>query len=231
MTTNHKHTIPHPMQWAVSSHLKTLTGFSISISDPFLSILMPSSPSRSLSTGSKSTSSGGSNTPVRKISAHDFEKGGLTKPIVSCIDGTPTFLSPSSLNTSSELTGQIRKKSRNDLHTLNESELMMELVKDIYSEVDPKGLCHKILQNVGILTGADRCSLFLVKGDPKKEALYLVIKSSILLFPLDVSMLIFILAFQVSNLFDVSSTSTVEDMSEREIRVSSLFGIYLYLYL
>ena len=189
--------------------------------------LMP----RSLSTGSKSTSSGGSNTPVRKISAHDFEKGGLTKPIVSCIDGTPTFLSPSSLNTSSELTGQIRKKSRNDLHTLNESELMMELVKDIYSEVDPKGLCHKILQNVGILTGADRCSLFLVKGDPKKEALYLVIKSSILLFPLDVSMLIFILAFQVSNLFDVSSTSTVEDMSEREIRVSSLFGIYLYLYL
>ena len=137
---------------------------------------MPSSP-RSLSTGSKSTSSGGSNTPVRKISAHDFEKGGLTKPIVSCIDGTPTFLSPSSLNTSSELTGQIRKKSRNDLHTLNESELMMELVKDIYSEVDPKGLCHKILQNVGILTGADRCSLFLVKGDPKKEALYLVIKN------------------------------------------------------
>ena len=49
-------------------------------------------PARSLSTGSKSTSSGGSNTPVRKISAHDFEKGGLNKPIVSCIDGTPTFL-------------------------------------------------------------------------------------------------------------------------------------------
>jgi len=157
---------------------------------------------RSLSTGSKSTSSGGSNTPVRKISAHDFEKGGLTKPIVSCIDGTPTFLSPSSLNSSTELTGQIRKKSRNDLHTLNESELMMELVKDIYSEVDPKGLCHKILQNVGILTGADRCSLFLVKGDPKKEPLYLV-----------------------SNLFDVSSTSTVEDMSEREIRVDWGIGI------
>ena len=32
-------------------------------------------------------------------------------------------------------------------------------------------------------------------------------------------MLTFILALQVSNLFDVSSTSTVEDMSEREIRV------------
>ena len=149
----------------------------LALYSPFLSILTPPSSPRSLSTGSKSTSSGGSNTPVRKISAHDFEKGGLTKPIVSCIDGTPTFLSPASINTSSELTGQIRKKSRNDLHTLNESELMMELVKDIYSEVDPKGLCHKILQNVGILTGADRCSLFLVKGDPKKEPLYLVMES------------------------------------------------------
>ena len=47
------------------------------------------------------------------------------------------------------------------------------------------------------------------------------------------------LAFQVSNLFDVSSTSTVEDMSEREIRVGflyqcnilSVFLLYLYLYL
>ena len=88
----------------------------------------------------------------------------------------PNLLSPSTLNTSCELTGQIRKKSRNDLHSLNESELMIELVKDIYSEVDPRGLCHKILQNVGILTGADRCSLFLVKGDPKKEQLYLVMQ-------------------------------------------------------
>lgn len=46
---------------------------------------------RSLSTGSKSTCSGGA-TPVRKISAHEFEKGGLTKPWVNTVDGTPTFL-------------------------------------------------------------------------------------------------------------------------------------------
>jgi hypothetical protein len=37
----------------------------------------------------------GATTPVRKISAHEFEKGGLVKPIVTTIDGTPTFLSPS----------------------------------------------------------------------------------------------------------------------------------------
>lgn len=29
----------------------------------------------------------------RKISAHEFERGGLLKPIVNTIDGTPTFLS------------------------------------------------------------------------------------------------------------------------------------------
>ena len=37
----------------------------------------------------------GTTTPVRKISAHEFEKGGLVKPIVTTIDGTPTFLTPS----------------------------------------------------------------------------------------------------------------------------------------
>ena len=99
---------------------------------------------RSLSTGSKSNSTGGTNTPVRKISAHDFEKGGLTKPIVSCIDGTPTFLSP--LTSSYEFTGQIRKKSRTDLQTLDETELILELVKDISNDLDVRSLCHKILQ-------------------------------------------------------------------------------------
>ena len=47
--------------------------------------------SRSLSTGSRSTGSGGA-TPIRKISAQEFEKGGLTKPWVTTVDGTPTFL-------------------------------------------------------------------------------------------------------------------------------------------
>ncbi|XP_037960082.1 dual 3',5'-cyclic-AMP and -GMP phosphodiesterase 11 isoform X2 [Teleopsis dalmanni] len=45
--------------------------------------------------GQNCSSRGGSGatTPVRKISAHEFERGGLLKPIVNTIDGTPTFLS------------------------------------------------------------------------------------------------------------------------------------------
>jgi len=158
---------------------------------------------RSLSAGSKSTGSGGSNTPVRKISAHDFEKGGLTKPLVTTIDGTPTFLSPPT--SSCELTGQIRKKSRTDLQTLDETELILELVKDISNDLDVRSLCHKILQNVGIITDADRCSLFLVAGDSETESQHLV-----------------------SNLFDVSSNSTVEEMSNNEIRVPWGVGIVGY---
>ena len=39
---------------------------------------------------------------------------------------------------------------------LNETELIFELVKDICDDLDVRRLCHKILQNVGILTQADR---------------------------------------------------------------------------
>ena len=109
-------------------------------------------------TGSKfsacgSKCSSGSGTPVRKISAHEFEKGGLTKPLVNTIDGTSTFLSPT---VPVEATGQIRKKSRNDVQGLNETDLIFELVKDICNDLEIRSLCHKILQNVGILTSADR---------------------------------------------------------------------------
>ena len=63
-----------------------------------------------------------------------------------------------------------------------------------------KSLCHKILQNVSILTNADRCSLFLVKGEKEK--------------------------YFVSTLFDVSSDSTIEQMEKREeIRVNWGTGI------
>ena len=104
---------------------------------------------------SKASSSGsGSGTPVRKISAHEFEKGGLTKPLFNTIDGAPTFLSPPSA--ASEVSGQIRKRSRNDVKGLDETELIFELVKDICNDLDVRRLCHKILQNVGLLTNADR---------------------------------------------------------------------------
>jgi dual 3',5'-cyclic-AMP and -GMP phosphodiesterase 11 len=103
------------------------------------------------SSGSKGSS--GSGTPVRKISAHEFEKGGITKPLVNTIDGASTFLSPP---VSSDISGQIRKRSRNDVQGLDETDLIFELVKDICNDLDVKRLCHKILQNVGILTNADR---------------------------------------------------------------------------
>jgi dual 3',5'-cyclic-AMP and -GMP phosphodiesterase 11 len=150
-----------------------------------------------------SRSGSGGATPVRKVSAHEFEKGGLTKPLVTTIDGTPTFLSPPSHG--SELTGQIRKKSRTDMSTLDETELILELVKDICNDLDVRSLCHKILQNVGILTYADRCSLFLVAGDPaaNHQCQYLV-----------------------SNLFDVSSNSTVEEVRSTECPNKKLIVLF-----
>jgi dual 3',5'-cyclic-AMP and -GMP phosphodiesterase 11 len=109
---------------------------------------------RTISCGSKNSS--GSGTPVRKISAHEFERGGLTRPLVNTVDGAPTFLSPFPIGSEANHTGQIRKRSRNDIQGLNETDLILELVKDICNDLDIKSLCHKILQNVGILTTADR---------------------------------------------------------------------------
>ena len=48
---------------------------------------------------------------------------------------------------------------------LDEGELFMELIKDVANELDIDVLSHKILVNVGLLTHADRGSLFLVKGN------------------------------------------------------------------
>lgn len=51
----------------------------------------------------------------------------------------------------------------------------MELIKDVANELDIDVLCHKILVNVGLLTHADRGSLFLVKGNSTQNR-YLVAK-------------------------------------------------------
>jgi len=53
---------------------------------------------------------------------------------------------------------------RHHLGLLDEGELFMELIRDVSNELDIDVLCHKILVNVGILTRADRGSLFLVRG-------------------------------------------------------------------
>lgn len=116
-----------------------------------------------------SKSSSGNTTPVRKISAHEFERGGLLKPIVTTIDGTPTFLSPIHNSDSAHTIPRVHRRSRMELKGLDERELIFELVKDICNDLDVRSLCHKILQNVSILTNADRCSLFLVQGDKNSE--------------------------------------------------------------
>ncbi|XP_043486757.1 dual 3',5'-cyclic-AMP and -GMP phosphodiesterase 11-like isoform X2 [Polistes fuscatus] len=127
------------------------------------------------SSSGRGASSGGSGatTPVRKISAHEFERGGLLKPIVNTIDGTPTFLSVSSGETDqssgqpvgSTNSARTQRRSRHELRHLDEKDLIFELVKDICNELDVRSLCHKILQNVSTLLHADRGSLFLVQGE------------------------------------------------------------------
>ncbi|KYN19994.1 cGMP-specific 3',5'-cyclic phosphodiesterase [Trachymyrmex cornetzi] len=63
---------------------------------------------------------------------------------------------------------------REELGRLDESDLFMELIRDVANELDINVLCHKILVNVGLLTYADRGSLFLAKGP--LEDRYLVAK-------------------------------------------------------
>lgn len=144
-------------------------------------------------------------------------------------DGTPTFLPiPSSDGTTPlDSPKSIPRKSRKELEMLDEKQLIFELVKDICNDLDVKSLCHKILQNVSILTNADRCSLFLVKvsaraarrhhfGERNRKICLQGEKS-------DPD------RHFVSTLFDVSSESTIEQMEQREeIRLPWGHGIVGY---
>ena len=155
---------------------------------------------------SNSKHSSGANTPVRKISAQEFEKGGqILKPMVSTVDGQPTFLGTSSEPT--DTTPKCVRKTRSELKALDERELMYELVIDICHDMDTTSLCHKILQNVSILLNADRCSMFLVQGPKDSDSRVLV-----------------------STLFDVNIHSSLQDCKEKseEIRVSWGMGIIGY---
>ncbi|XP_052756827.1 dual 3',5'-cyclic-AMP and -GMP phosphodiesterase 11-like isoform X3 [Galleria mellonella] len=119
-------------------------------------------PSAELASPSRAGSGSGATTPVRKISAHEFERGGLLKPLVTTVDGTPTFLGDQPLHATPS---RPQRRSRHELRQLDEKELIFELVKDICNELEVRVLCHKILQNVSILLDADRGSLFLVQGE------------------------------------------------------------------
>lgn len=159
------------------------------------------------STGSKNNSknNSGANTPVRKISAQEFEKGGILNPMISTVEGVPTFLSPSP-TAQSPSQGKLYNRPRNELKELDEKELMYELVMDICNDLDVTSLCFKILNNCCTLLNADRCSLFLVQGKGTNEK-YLVAK-----------------------LFDVNGETSLEEISnvKEEIRVRWGTGIIGY---
>jgi len=161
--------------------------------------------------GSTSTSrtSSGANTPVRKISAQEFERNGqVLKPMVQTVDGLPSFLGP--IPTGSMCSGAAEgapikfRRSRSELKILDEHQLMYELIMDISNDLDITRLCHKILQNVSFLLDADRCSLFLVHGERGQDNCFLV-----------------------SQLFDVGAGSSWLDSTKmsQEIRVPWGTGI------
>ncbi|KAG7205543.1 hypothetical protein KM043_007520 [Ampulex compressa] len=153
--------------WLVSHATPT------SSSSSCVELSSPSHGGAASSSGRGGSGGSGATTPVRKISAHEFERGGLLKPIVNTIDGTPTFLSVSTgdagQTTSQQVgpgnSGRPQRRSRHELRHLDEKDLIFELVKDICNELDVRSLCHKILQNVSTLLHADRGSLFLVQGE------------------------------------------------------------------
>ncbi|XP_014667956.1 PREDICTED: cGMP-specific 3',5'-cyclic phosphodiesterase-like [Priapulus caudatus] len=79
------------------------------------------------------------------------------------------------------------KQNKAKLKQLEEKELIMELIRDVASELDINILCHKILINVSLLTNSDRGSLFLAEGPKDNRVL-------------------------VAKLFDVTTNSTVEEV-------------------
>lgn len=148
----------------------------------------------------------GASTPVRKISASDLDTSmrGILKPIINVVDGQTSFLSPDREHYSKSKRSSLRK-SREELSRLDETELMMELVKDIAEDLELRSLCHKILQNVSILLNGDRCSMFLVQGSLDGPR------------------------YLVSTVFDVNAESKVEDLDDlEEIRVPWGTGIVGY---
>ncbi len=58
----------------------------------------------------------------------------------------------------------IQPRQSAPLEILEQNDRLMELILDISNELDIDILCHRILLNVGQLTKADRCSLFLARG-------------------------------------------------------------------
>ncbi|GIY63834.1 dual 3',5'-cyclic-AMP and -GMP phosphodiesterase 11 [Caerostris darwini] len=166
-------------------------------------LLFHSAPQDMIQESSRFTNnSPGAATPVRKTSVQELEsETGLSRSILIS-KGISIFLTmPLSCDviplcnfTSDYAARKILQKIRFQNYN---REILLKLIKDIHNNLDRRNLCHKIFQDIRILTDADRCSLFLIKGqkgDPSR--------------------------CPVNQLFDVSCHSTVEQMQRtEEIRI------------
>lgn len=115
---------------------------------------------------SDSKPSSGAATPIRKISAQEFDRGELDElPVID--QHSRSFITEDGELTSSSKSSSSSKQQQswNEQEVVDQEQLMTELVKDIANELDNRLLYHKILQNLCKLTNADRASLYLVEGD------------------------------------------------------------------
>ena len=88
-----------------------------------------------------------------------------------CIDTIDTADANDVNVTANDATPPSGNGGEKNLEILDPNDRLIELILDISNELDINVLCHKILLNVGYLTQADKCSLFLARGPRDKRYL------------------------------------------------------------
>uniref|UniRef100_T1K849 GAF domain-containing protein n=1 Tax=Tetranychus urticae TaxID=32264 RepID=T1K849_TETUR len=148
---------PHQQQSFLNSNLSTSDYSYLSSSSlgPSLTLRQPLTSLSSPTSSSISSSS---------VCAATAETAALLQA-TSSTAATPLTSSSSPLTDISFPSSSVQR-TRSQFDGLDEKQLIFELVKDICNDLDVVSLNLKILKNVSLLTNADRCSLFLVKGEP-----------------------------------------------------------------
>ena len=133
---------------------------------------------------------------IRKISSEIGDKAQLN-PVLNHVGGVPSFLTRSKRRISAPSRQRRSNEELLELKKVDEQALLIELVEHIANDLDTISLCHKILLNVCILTGGDRCSLFLVQKYTQGHKML------------------------VSKVYDVNADSTVEGRISKSFYVIS----------
>ncbi|KAA0723854.1 cGMP-specific 3',5'-cyclic phosphodiesterase [Triplophysa tibetana] len=143
-------------------------------------------------------------TPTRKISASEFDRP-LRPIVVKDAEGALTFLSDTEKVEMPLPTSQRTGSGGGGLDAGGDRcARLLELVRDVSSHLDLTALCHRIFLHTHELIAADRYSLFLVCEDSSNRK------------------------FLVSRLFDVAEGTTLEEASNRGIRLEWNKGIVGY---